>query len=201
MNKVKVAVLISGRGSNMEALIRAAQAPDYPAEIVLVLSNKPEAAGLEIARALGVRAEAVPAKPFGKDREAHERALDAKLREAGAEIVCLAGYMRLLTPYLVQSWAGRMLNIHPSLLPEFPGLDTHARALAAGAARHGCTVHLVTEGMDEGPIVAQAEVTVLPGDTEANLAARVLQQEHLLYPRALAELARKIRLPEAARRP
>ena len=201
MNKVKVAVLISGRGSNMEALIRAAQAPDYPAEIVLVLSNKPEAAGLEIARALGVRAEAVPAKPFGKDREAHERALDAKLREAGAEIVCLAGYMRLLTPYLVQSWAGRMLNIHPSLLPEFPGLDTHARALAAGAARHGCTVHLVTEGMDEGPIVAQAEVTVLPGDTEANLAARVMQQEHLLYPRALAELARKIRLPEAARRP
>jgi len=201
MNKVKVAVLISGRGSNMEALIRAAQAPDYPAEIVLVLSNKPEAAGLEIARALGVRAEAVPAKPFGKDREAHERALDARLREAGAEIVCLAGYMRLLTPYLVQSWAGRMLNIHPSLLPEFPGLDTHARALAAGAARHGCTVHLVTEGMDEGPIVAQAEVKVRPGDTEADLAARVLQQEHLIYPRALAELARKIRLPEAAPRP
>jgi formyltetrahydrofolate-dependent phosphoribosylglycinamide formyltransferase len=198
MSKPRVGVLISGRGSNMEALIKAAKAPDFPAEIVLVLSNKPKAAGLEIARALGVAAEAVPAKPFGKDREAHERALDAKLQEAGVEIVCLAGYMRLLTPYLVNRWAGRMLNIHPSLLPEFPGLDTHARAIEAGAEKHGCTVHLVTEGMDEGPIVAQAEVPVLPGDTEDTLAARVLAQEHLIYPRALAELARKIRLPSAA---
>ncbi|MBB5374103.1 phosphoribosylglycinamide formyltransferase [Acidocella aromatica] len=198
MSKPRVGVLISGRGSNMEALIKAAKAPDFPAEIVLVLSNKPEAAGLEIARALGVAAEAVPAKPFGKDREAHERALDAKLQEAGVEIVCLAGYMRLLTPYLVNRWAGRMLNIHPSLLPEFPGLDTHARAIEAGAAKHGCTVHLVTEGMDEGPVVAQAEVPVLPNDTEDALAARVLAQEHIIYPRALAELARKIRLPQAA---
>ncbi len=197
MSKPRVGVLISGRGSNMEALIKAAQAPDFPAEIVLVLSNKPEAAGLEIARALGVAAEAVPAKPFGRDREAHERALDAKLQQAGVEIVCLAGYMRLLTPYLVNRWAGRMLNIHPSLLPEFPGLDTHARAIAAGATKHGCTVHLVTEGMDEGPVVAQAEVPVLPNDTEDALAARVLAQEHLIYPRALAELARKIRLPLA----
>ena len=200
MNKVRVAVLISGRGSNMEALIKAARAPDYPAEIVLVLSNKPDAAGLEIARGLGVQAEAVPAKPFGKDREAHERALDERLRAAGVEIVCLAGYMRLLTPYLVGRWAGRMLNIHPSLLPEFPGLDTHARALAAGETKHGCTVHLVTEGMDEGPVMAQAEVRVLPGDTEEALAARVLAQEHRIYPAALAQLAEKIRLPETTPR-
>lgn len=199
--KPRVAVLISGRGSNMEALVKAAKAPEFPAEIVLVLSNKPDAAGLEVACGLGVAAEAVPAKPFGKDREAHERAIDARLVEAGAEIVCLAGYMRLLTPYLVGRWAGRMLNIHPSLLPAFPGLDTHARALAAGAQKHGCTVHLVTEGMDEGPILAQAEVPILPGDTEAALAARVLEQEHRLYPAALAQLAEKIRLPEAARRP
>ena len=201
MSKPRVGVLISGRGSNMEALIKAAKAPDFPAEIVLVLSNKPEAPGLEIARALGVAAEAAPAKPFGKDREAHERALDARLRAAGVEIVCLAGYMRLLTPYLVNRWAGRMLNIHPSLLPEFPGLDTHARAIAAGAQKHGCTVHLVTEGMDEGPILVQAEVPVLPGDTEDALAARVLEQEHRIYPQVLAELARKIRLPEAEPNP
>lgn len=200
MSKVRVAILISGRGSNMEALIKAAQSPDYPAEIVLVLSNKEDAAGLEIARSLGVAAEAVPAKPFGKDRAAHEQALDKKLVAAGAEIVCLAGYMRLLTPYLVGRWAGRMLNIHPSLLPAFPGLDTHARALAAGAEIHGCTVHLVTEGMDEGPVVGQAEVPVLPDDTEEALSARVLAQEHRLYPAALAQLAEKIRLPEGSAR-
>jgi phosphoribosylglycinamide formyltransferase-1 len=199
--KPRVAVLISGRGSNMEALVKAAQAPGYPAEIVLVLSNKPDAAGLEIARQLGVAAEAVPAKPFGKDREAHERAIEARLQAAGVEIVCLAGYMRLLTPYLVGRWAGRMLNIHPSLLPAYPGLDTYARVLAAGEQKHGCTVHLVTEGMDEGPILAQAEVPILPGDTEDALAARVLVQEHLLYPAALAALAEKIRLPEVAPRP
>lgn len=199
--KPRVAVLISGRGSNMEALIRAARSVEYPAEIVLVLSNKVEAPGLEIARALGVAAEAVPAKPYGQDREAHERAIDARLRAAGIEIVCLAGYMRLLTPYFVGRWRNRMLNIHPSLLPELPGLDTHARALAAGAKMHGCTVHLVTEGMDEGPILAQAEVPVLPGDTEETLAARVLEQEHKLYPAALAAWAQKIRLPEAVRRP
>jgi phosphoribosylglycinamide formyltransferase 1 len=199
--KPRVAVLISGRGSNMEALIKAAQAPDYPAEIVLVLSNKPDAAGLDVARGLGVAAEAVPAKPFGRDREAHERAIDARLRAAGVRIVCLAGYMRLLTPYLVGRWAGKMLNIHPSLLPAYPGLDTHARALAAGEEKHGCTVHLVTEGMDEGPILAQASVAIMPGDTEGALAARVLEQEHRLYPAALAALAEKIRLPEAAPRP
>jgi formyltetrahydrofolate-dependent phosphoribosylglycinamide formyltransferase len=179
----------------MEALVKAAQARDYPAEVVLVLSNKSEAMGLEIARSLGIEAIAVPAKPFGKDRAAHERAIDAQLRARNVQIVCLAGYMRLLTPWLVQRWTGRMLNIHPSLLPNFPGLDTHARAIAAGEAEHGCTVHLVTEGMDEGPVLGQARVPVLPGDTEAALAARVLAQEHRLYPAILAELSRKISLP------
>ena len=201
MSKPRVAILISGRGSNMEALIRAAQDPKYPAEITLVLSNKPDAPGLEIARALGVAAEAVPAKPFGKDREAHERALDAKLAAAGTDIVCLAGYMRILTPYLVGRWRNKMLNIHPSLLPKYPGLDTHARALAAGEQTHGCTVHLVTETMDEGPILARAEVPVLPGDSEESLAARVLEQEHVLYPAALAAWAAKIPLPEAKQSP
>mgnify|MGYP002721053641 FL=1 len=193
--KPRVAILISGRGSNMVSLVKAAQAPEFPAEIVLVLSNKPEAAGLEIARGLGVEAMAVPAKPFGKDREAHERAIDAQLRARDVQIICLAGYMRLLTPWLVQRWAGRMLNIHPSLLPKFPGLDTHRRAIEAGEAEHGCTVHLVTEGMDEGPVLGQARVPVLPGDDEAALAARVLEQEHRLYPAMLADLARKISLP------
>jgi formyltetrahydrofolate-dependent phosphoribosylglycinamide formyltransferase len=188
--KKRVAILISGRGSNMSALIAAATAPEYPAEIVLVLSNDPEAKGLEIARAEGITAEAIDHRPYKRDRDAHERALAARLDQAGVEIVCLAGYMRLLTPFLVQKYAGRMLNIHPSLLPEFPGLDTHARAIAAGAKEHGCTVHLVTEGMDEGPILGQARVTILPDDTEDALAARVLAEEHRLYPRVLAALAR-----------
>jgi phosphoribosylglycinamide formyltransferase-1 len=128
-------------------------------------------------------------RPFGADRAAHEAAIDAALRDAGIEIVCLAGYLRRLTPRLVDAWAGRMLNIHPSLLPAFPGLDTHARALAAGVKLHGCTVHLVTATVDDGPILAQAAVPVLPGDTEASLAARVLAQEHALYPMALGALA------------
>jgi phosphoribosylglycinamide formyltransferase-1 len=183
--KRRVAVLVSGRGSNLGALLAAARDPAYPAEIALVLSNRPNAGGLGIAAAAGVPAEAVDHRPFGADRAAHEAALDARLRAAEIEIVCLAGYMRLLTPFLVRAWAGRMLNIHPSLLPSFPGLDTHARALAAGVCLHGCTVHLVTESMDEGPILAQAAVPVLPGDTEEGLAARVLAQEHILYPAAL----------------
>jgi len=188
--KKRVAVLISGRGSNMAALIQAAQALDYPAEIALVLANRPDAGGLEMATAAGIPARAIDHRPFRKDREAHEREIDTALRAAGAEIVCLAGYMRLLTPFLVNAWAGRMLNIHPSLLPAFPGLDTHARALAAGVKLHGCTVHLVTEVMDEGPILAQAAVPVLPDDTEDALAARVLAQEHRIYPAALAAHAR-----------
>lgn len=170
----------------MEALVKAAQGPDFPAKIALVVSNKADAPALAIARGYGVPAEAVESKPFGRNREAHEQAIDALLVAQGIELVCLAGYMRLLTPFLVDRWRGRMLNIHPSLLPAFPGLDTHQRVLAAGAKLHGCTVHLVTETMDDGPILAQAAVPVLPGDTEAALAARVLAQEHVIYPAALA---------------
>ncbi len=193
--KPRVAVFCSGRGSNMAALIAAAQAPDYPASIALVLSNQPDAPALAIAQAAGIAAIAVPSKPFGRDREAHEREIHRVLVVHKIEIVCLAGYMRILTPYLVGQWSGRMLNIHPSLLPAYPGLDTHARVLAAGEATHGCTVHLVTEVMDAGPILAQASVPVLPGDTEAVLAARVLEQEHRLYPAALADFVRKTPLP------
>ena len=173
----------------MEALIAAAAHERFPARIVLVLSNRPDAAGLATAKAAGIVAEAVDHRPFGKDRAAHEAEMDARLRGAGVQIVCLAGYMRLLTPFLVDAWRGRMLNVHPSLLPAFPGLHTHARALAAGVKIHGCSVHLVTEVMDEGPILAQAAVPVLAGDTEDELAARVLRQEHLNYPAALAALA------------
>ena len=174
----------------MASLIDAARDPFYPARIVLVLSNRPDAGGLAVAAAAGIATRVVDHRPFKGDRPAHERAIDAALTEAGAELVCLAGYMRLLTPTLVGRWAGRMLNIHPSLLPAFPGLHTHARALEAGAKLHGCTVHLVTETMDDGPILAQAAVPVLPGDTEGALAARVLAQEHAVYPLALAEAAR-----------
>ena len=173
----------------MEALVQAGGAKNYPAEVALVISNKADAPALEIARSHGVLAVAVEAKPFGKDRAAHERAIDAVLVAEKIDIVCLAGYMRLLTPYLVEKWQGKMLNIHPSLLPAFPGLDTHKRALAAGSRLHGCTVHLVTEVMDDGPILAQAAVPVLPQDSEAALAARVLAQEHLIYPAALAAFA------------
>ena len=169
----------------MAALIAAARDPDFPAEIVLVVSNRPNAPGLSLARDAGVRAIAIDHRPFAGDRAAHEAAIEVALRDARAELVCLAGYMRLLTPFLVGAWRGRMLNIHPSLLPAFPGLDTHARALAAGVKLHGCTVHLVTQTMDEGPILAQAAVPVLPDDTAETLADRVLVQEHILYPRAL----------------
>ena len=182
----RVAILASGRGSNMAALLDAAAHPAFPARIALVLSNEPGAPALAHAADAGVPALAVPHRPFGRDREAHERAMDATLAEHGTDLVCLAGYMRLLTPWFVERWAGRMLNIHPSLLPAFPGLHTHERALAAGCRVHGCTVHLVTPVMDEGPILAQAAIPVLPGDTADTLAARVLAQEHRLYPAALA---------------
>ncbi len=183
--RVRTAVLISGRGSNMVSLINAATAVDFPAAISLVLSNVPDAAGLAHAAGAGIEALAIDHRPFGRDRAAHEAALDAALQARGIQLVCLAGYMRILTPFLVHAWADRMLNIHPSLLPCFPGLHTHARALQAGVKLHGCTVHWVTETMDAGPIVAQAAVPVLPEDTEETLAARVLAQEHILYPLAL----------------
>jgi phosphoribosylglycinamide formyltransferase-1 len=188
MSRARVAVLISGRGSNMAALIEAAKNPAYPADIVLVLSNIADAAGLELAEAAGIETAVIAHAPFGKDREAHERMIDARLRQSGVQIVALAGYMRVLTPFLVETWAGRMINIHPSLLPAFPGLHTHQRALEAGVAKHGCTVHLVTTGVDEGPILGQAEVDVLPDDDEDRLGARVLEQEHRLYARCLADL-------------
>jgi phosphoribosylglycinamide formyltransferase-1 len=182
-------VLISGRGSNMAALLDAARDPDYPAEVVLVVSNRPHAPGLTLASEAGVEAVAIDHRHYGTDRAAHEAAIDARLRRAGVEIVCLAGYMRLLTPFFVAAWQGQMLNIHPSLLPAFPGLHTHERALAAGVKLHGCTVHLVTDVMDEGPILAQAAVPVLPDDDAERLAARVLVQEHVIYPLALRAFA------------
>ncbi len=181
----RVAVLISGRGSNLGALIRACAAPTFPARLVLVISNVADAPGLVLARDAGIDARVLDHRQHGRDRETHEQVVQAALEDAGAEYVCLAGYLRRLTPFLVSRWAGRMLNIHPSLLPAFPGLNTHARALEAGVKLHGCTVHLVTDEVDAGPILAQAAVPVLPNDTEAALAARVLAQEHAIYPAAL----------------
>lgn len=188
--RARVGVLISGRGSNMEALVRAAEEPDCPFEIALVLTENPDAPGLAWARDHGVAAEAVDRRPFGKDREAHERALQARLAAAGVEVVALAGYMRLLTPWFVRQWQGRMLNIHPSLLPKYPGLNTHRRALEAGDAEAGCTVHLVIDAVDAGEVLGQACVPILPGDDEETLAARVLEQEHRVYPEVLAEFVR-----------
>lgn len=184
----RVAVLISGRGSNMQALIEAARAPDYPAEIVRVISNVPGASGLARAAAAGIATEVVDHRQF-PDRPSFEAALDARLTACTAELVCLAGFMRLLTAGFVEGWRNRILNIHPSLLPSFPGLDTHARALAAGVRVVGCTVHFVRAQMDNGPIIVQAAVPVLPGDDEAALAARVLAAEHRAYPLALRLVA------------
>ena len=184
----RTAVLISGRGSNLQALIDAAATPDYPAEIVLVLSNQPDAKGLARAEAAGIATRVIPHSDH-PTRPDFEAALTAALAEAGAELVCLAGFMRVLTGSFVDRWQDRLVNIHPSLLPAFPGLDTHARALAAGVKLHGCTVHLVSADVDEGPIIGQAAVPVLPGDGEADLAARVLAAEHRLYPLCLRLLA------------
>jgi len=189
---VRVAVLISGAGSNMAALIDAGHAPDSGYEVVLVLSNIEGAGGLAIAAAKRVATATVAHKLFGKDREAHERAVDAVLRDAGVEVVALAGYMRLLTPWLVGGWRERMLNIHPSLLPLYPGLDTHARAIAAGDDEAGCTVHLVTEGVDEGPILGQARVPIVEGDTAEALAQRVKTAEHQLYPQVLSDFCKAL---------
>jgi phosphoribosylglycinamide formyltransferase-1 len=186
--KTRTAIFISGRGSNMMALVEAAQAADFPAEFVLVVSNDPNAAGLQWAAARGIKTVAIDHKPFGKDREAHERAIDAALAAEGVEFICLAGYLRVLTPFLVGKWEGRMINIHPALLPEFKGLHTHERAIEAGAAEHGATVHWVSSGVDEGEIIMQARVPVLPGDTAEVLAARVLAEEHKLYPAALRQV-------------
>jgi phosphoribosylglycinamide formyltransferase-1 len=189
VGKKRVAVLISGRGSNMLALIQAASAAAYPAEIALVLSNRPDAGGLAAAQAAGIATAVVDHTAFGKDRERFERAIDAELTAHRIELLCLAGFMRLLTPWLVGRWGWRMLNIHPALLPAFKGLDTHARALEAGVKIHGASVHFVVPEMDSGPLIAQGAVAVHDDDTEATLAARVLAVEHRIYPLALALVA------------
>lgn len=181
----RVGVLISGSGSNLQALMEAA-ATGAPYTIVQVISNNPEAYGLQRAAAMGVPAHAIDHRPFGRDRAAFEAQVTAALRAAEVEWVALAGFMRVLTPGFVAAWTGRLINIHPSLLPLFPGLHTHARALEAGVAVHGCTVHHVTEGVDEGPIIGQAAAPVLPDDTPETLAARVNRAELRLYPAALA---------------
>ena len=185
----RAAVLISGRGSNMRALVEAARAPDYPAEIALVLSNRPDAAGLAWAREAGVAVAAVDHKIYA-GREEFERSMQAMLEIHRVDLVCMAGFMRLVTPWFIGQWAGRMINVHPALLPAYRGLDTHARALADGVKIHGCTVHFVVPAMDEGPILAQAAVPVLDADTPESLARRVLEQEHRIYPAALARVAR-----------
>jgi len=189
MDRKRVAVLISGRGSNMAALIEAAKDKDYPAEIVLVVSNVPHAGGLTNAKNADIATAVVDHRKFGKDRAAFERELQQVLDQHRIDIVCLAGFMRILSAGFVEKWYGRMLNIHPALLPQFKGLDTHRRALEAKVKQHGATVHLVVPEMDSGPIVLQEAVDVLPTDTEASLAARVLVVEHRIYPRALKRLA------------
>jgi phosphoribosylglycinamide formyltransferase 1 len=187
--KKRVAVLISGRGSNMEALVAAAASDPYPAQIVVVIADRPDAAGLARAAAAGVPTAVVDRHVFGADREAFERALEAELEPRGIELVCLAGFMRLFSPWLVERWQDRMLNVHPALLPAFKGLNTHARALAAGVKIHGATVHLVVAEMDSGPILAQAALAVHEHDTAQTLAARVRRLEHRIYPLALKLLA------------
>ena len=185
----RVAILISGRGSNMSALIDAAKDPAYPAEIVLVVSNRPDAGGLQRANENGIATAVVDHTRYGKDRESFEQALQTTLEQHRIDIVCLAGFMRLLTGSFVARWSGRLLNIHPALLPAFKGLDTHRRAIEARAEHHGATVHFVVPEMDSGPIIAQGAVPVLPEDTEETLSKRVLAVEHRIYPLALKLVA------------
>lgn len=188
MTAKRTAILISGRGSNMRSLAAAAREPGFPAEIALVLSNRPDAGGLAFARQAGLATAIVDHKAFGT-REEFERAMQAELERHGVELICLAGFMRVLTPWFVAKWSGRMINIHPALLPSYRGLHTHERALADGVKIHGCTVHFVVPEMDEGPIIDQASVRVLDGDTAETLGARVLEQEHRIYTRALRLVA------------
>lgn len=187
-HRVRTAVLISGRGSNLRALADASRAADYPAEIVLAISNRADAAGLQIAAEYGIPAQIVPHGDFAS-REAFDAAIDAALRDAGVSLVCAAGFMRIHSEWFVKRWEGRLINIHPSLLPAFPGIRVHRQALDAGVKISGCTVHFVVPELDSGPIIAQAAVSVLPGDTSETLAARVLEEEHKLYPEALRLVA------------
>lgn len=183
-NKLKVGILISGRGSNLQALIDACAAPDFPAEIALVISNKADAYGLTRAQSANIKTAVINHKDFAT-REEFDRAMDKELNNANVELVCLAGFMRLLSPWFAEQWRDRLINIHPSLLPKHKGLDTHNAAIAAGDAEHGCTVHFVRAELDDGPIILQASVPVMPGDTAETLAARVLEQEHKIYPEAV----------------
>lgn len=185
---LRLGVLISGRGSNLQALIDAAKDPDFPAEVALVISNKADAPGLDRARAAGIPALVIRPRDYA-DKPAHEAAMNAALEQAGVGLVCLAGFMRLLSPFFVERWRDRLINIHPSLLPAFPGLDTHEKALEAGVRFHGCTVHFVRVEMDTGPIIVQAAVPVADDDTPDSLAARVLTQEHIAYPLAVRLIA------------
>jgi phosphoribosylglycinamide formyltransferase 1 len=185
----RVAILISGRGSNMGALIEAARARDFPAEISVVVSNRADAAGIGKARDAGIPVEVIESRPFGKDRAAFERSLQAVLDQRSVDLVCLAGFMRLFTAEFVQRWHGRMLNIHPSLLPAFPGLDPHGQALKAGVKISGATVHFVTADTDAGPIVIQGAVAVKDDDTAQTLAERILAVEHRIYPAAVRLVA------------
>jgi phosphoribosylglycinamide formyltransferase-1/phosphoribosylamine--glycine ligase/phosphoribosylglycinamide formyltransferase/phosphoribosylformylglycinamidine cyclo-ligase len=194
-DRARVAVLISGRGSNLAALLYASKLPDCPYEIVLVASNDPDAAGLKLAAAEGVPVFAQSHK--GMKRAEFDAVMSEQLRAAGAEFIALAGYMRLLSSEFVEQWAGRIVNVHPSLLPKYKGLDTHARAIEAKDAVAGCSVHVVTAELDDGPVLGQVEVAVLPDDTAETLAARVLIAEHQLYPRALANYVIRDRTPEA----
>lgn len=187
--RLKLGVLISGRGSNLQALLDAVADSAFPAEVALVLSNRADAYGLERAAKAGVESAVIDHKPFKGDRPAFEAAMDARLRQSGVELVCLAGFMRLLSPWFVNQWRDRMINIHPSLLPSFKGLDTHQRVLDAGGRLHGCTVHYVRAEMDDGPIIVQAAVPVLDGDDADALAHRVLAQEHAIYPLAVRLIA------------
>ena len=179
-----IVILISGRGSNMEAVVRAARSEGWPARVAAVISNKPDAAGLAFAQAHGIPTAVVPSKAY-PDRAGFDAALQREIDRFAPDLVVLAGFMRILTAPFVAHYEGRMLNIHPSLLPAYPGLDTHRKAIEAGEREHGATVHFVTAELDHGPMVAQARVPVLPGDTEASLAARVLVEEHKLYPYAV----------------
>ncbi|MBS3928429.1 MAG: phosphoribosylglycinamide formyltransferase [Sphingomonadales bacterium] len=192
--RAKVAVLISGSGTNMAALLYASRASDCPYEVVLVASNNPEAGGLKLAEAEGVATFCLPHQ--GMARPDHDSAMDAAIRASGAQYVALAGYMRILAPGFVSGWEGRMVNVHPSLLPKYKGLHTHERALDAGDSHGGCTVHLVTAELDDGPVLGQTPVAIMPGDTPDSLAARVLIAEHQLYPRCLAALVSQATSPE-----
>ena len=193
MPKVKTAVFISGRGSNLLSLLKAQSDPHCPFQIQLVVSNNEDAGGLKLAQEHGVQSAVFPNSWYKKDREGQEGAIHQLLVEQKIELVALAGYMRVLTPWFVEQWSQRIINIHPSLLPKYPGLHTHQRALAAGDQEHGCTVHYVTKVLDAGPVIDQARVPILDSDTEITLAVRVLEQEHKIYPIALSVVADKLR--------